>query len=389
MASKTTPENTLGQLLICLRMSKLHYVVKETPYSAFVTIRKKFVKSSNKDVFESENVVKGSTNEQAEFAELERENFHQKQKLKELGTECAMLQFEKEELGIKLEAVEKQNVALEDQIEVEMGKNRELFKENEKLRNANKDISEKSMKTENKSLESARKLENLKKSLKELDDKVLVMEHILKNRGLEIYSLRNELDTFQAANVIDCENCDDKKETVSLDEIMTESELCKETTSVRHVTCDQCEFIVDNEECLRLHMKETHEVKCETCDEIFAGLKKLRSHMCRVQIKDPEYFDIYMKNWYRRGDCIPVFSKRLKKELIILHSENCWEGENFCSDIPENVDTTVKSVLDENEIIHTAAMRKNGAVRKDGSICWLELLGLLQTHLPNYSTILC
>ena len=138
----------------------------------------------------------------------------------------------------------------------------------------------------------------------------------------------------------------------------------------------------------KMHMKETHRVKCETCDEIFAGIKKLRSHLCRVQIKDPEYFDIYMKNWYRRGDCIPVFSKRLKKELIILHSENCWEGENFCSDIPENFDTTVQSVLDENEIIHTAAMRKNGAVRKDGSICWLELLSLLQTHLPNYSTIL-
>ena len=66
-------------------------------------------------------------------------------------------------------------------------------------------------------------------------------------------------------------------------------------------------------------MKETHEVKCEACSETFAGSKKLKNHMCKVQIEDPEYFDIYMKNWYRRGDCIPVFSKRLKKELIILH----------------------------------------------------------------------
>ena len=159
--AKITPENTLGQLLICLRMSKLHYVVKETPYSAFVTIRKKFVKSCNNDVFESENVVKGIDDNSKILA---KENCQQKQKIKELKTECAMLQFEKEELEIKLEAVEKQNDTLEDQIEVQMARNRELVNDNEKLHNEN-----------NAKLREAQKL------IKDKCDKVDILEHTVSN----------------------------------------------------------------------------------------------------------------------------------------------------------------------------------------------------------------
>ena len=39
-------------------MSKLNYIINETPYSAYVTIRKKFVKSVAGDMFEGENVEK-------------------------------------------------------------------------------------------------------------------------------------------------------------------------------------------------------------------------------------------------------------------------------------------------------------------------------------------
>ena len=48
-------ENVFGQVLICLRMSKLDYMVKETPYSAYVTIRKKFIKSVDENMIEMGN----------------------------------------------------------------------------------------------------------------------------------------------------------------------------------------------------------------------------------------------------------------------------------------------------------------------------------------------
>ena len=38
-------EMACGQILFSLKTSKLNYMVKETPFSAYVTIRKKFVKN--------------------------------------------------------------------------------------------------------------------------------------------------------------------------------------------------------------------------------------------------------------------------------------------------------------------------------------------------------
>ena len=45
MVGPVKAENVFGQVMICLRMSKLDYLVKEMPYSAYATIRKKFIKS--------------------------------------------------------------------------------------------------------------------------------------------------------------------------------------------------------------------------------------------------------------------------------------------------------------------------------------------------------
>ena len=58
---KVKADNLFGQVMICLRMSKLDYLVNETPYSAYVTIRKKFVKSLDHEVIEEEYVNKTNT----------------------------------------------------------------------------------------------------------------------------------------------------------------------------------------------------------------------------------------------------------------------------------------------------------------------------------------
>ena len=86
--------------------------------------------------------------------------------------------------------------------------------------------------------------------------------------------------------------------------------------------------------------------------------------------------DMYVNNWFKRNACIPVFSKRLKKEIVILHSEICWEQQNFCSEIPANFNVSEKSILDENGLLHGPA-KKSESVREDGSICWLAVQGLM------------
>ena len=92
---------------------------------------------------------------------------------------------------------------------------------------------------------------------------------------------------------------------------------------------------------------------------------------------------MYVKNWFRRGDCIPVFSRRMKKEIVLLHSDNCWEGGNFCSDLPENFDSDEKSILDDSGLLHGPA-RKSDSVRIDGSICWLAVQGLMRNKMDWY-----
>ena len=94
---------------------------------------------------------------------------------------------------------------------------------------------------------------------------------------------------------------------------------------------------------------------------------------------------MYMKSWYVRNDCIRVFSRRLKKEIILLHSEHCWEKENFCSEMPGNFDQKEKSILDENNLLHVPA-KKSETVRKDGSICWLALRGTMD-KLTDYKIL--
>ena len=54
MIGKNSSEFACGQVLYSIKMSKLDYLVKETPYSMYVTIRKKFVKGHTDT--DSENV---------------------------------------------------------------------------------------------------------------------------------------------------------------------------------------------------------------------------------------------------------------------------------------------------------------------------------------------
>ena len=135
MAVKGTAENKFGQVLICLRMSKLNYVVKETPYSAYVTIRKKFVKSYIGELLEEEFV---GIDEKADKAA--NDSTCLKQKVLNLEKECGMLRYEAEEFEMKYKALESEKVDLDDHIEELLNQKRDLNKDNENLCDDNKKL---------------------------------------------------------------------------------------------------------------------------------------------------------------------------------------------------------------------------------------------------------
>ena len=106
--------------------------------------------------------------------------------------------------------------------------------------------------------------------------------------------------------------------------------------------------------------------------------KTLDKHVCRIQIYNPEYFDMYMKNWYIKNACIPVFSRKYKKEMILLHSEHCW-------DLPLNIDRKKLSYLDSSGLFHVPA-KKSSTLMEDNSINWIGLR-CVKGKLVDYQVI--
>ena len=130
MGGKVTAETRFGQLMIFLRESKLNFVVKETPYSAELTIRKKFLKNVSENAFENENVE----NIEYKFKQVEHDNSLLRNKVNILEKECGLVKFELEGLEVKFKALVEEKEVLEDKLEDSYSESRELCKINEKLK---------------------------------------------------------------------------------------------------------------------------------------------------------------------------------------------------------------------------------------------------------------
>ena len=108
MAGDSTPHNACGQIPFSLKMTKLNYVVKETPFSAYIKIRKKFIQSSF--VPQPDVAIEKVTAAENELIFLNEKN-------RDLETKLALITFELEETQVKNEALDKENGRLEENIE--------------------------------------------------------------------------------------------------------------------------------------------------------------------------------------------------------------------------------------------------------------------------------
>ena len=99
-----------NQVLRVVKESQLNYLVNETPYSAHVTIRKKFVKYR-----ESEGTFAVNDFPLSDLA-LRQENISLLQKSKGLESDNGASKLKIEELELKLEEVTKSNSKLEEKL---------------------------------------------------------------------------------------------------------------------------------------------------------------------------------------------------------------------------------------------------------------------------------
>ena len=129
MVGENSTDFACGQIMYCLKKSKLNYVVKETPYSAYVTIRKSFIKGSEENTADKDDAIKALDN-QSQLNSLKDKN-------KDLETRIAMAKVEFEEMEIKIESLEEDNSKSDDRIDEFLKSERILNSEIKSLKEVN------------------------------------------------------------------------------------------------------------------------------------------------------------------------------------------------------------------------------------------------------------
>ena len=368
MVGENSPEFASGKILYGLKMSKLNYVVKETPYSAYITIRKTFIKddtavgNTNSDDFHTLNSDK----------DIELNNLKGRTKDLETLLELAKVNFEEIELGKEL--MVKKLSAQDDEIESFLQTEKELkeqikvlAKDNEDMRSNidqdEKDIEELELMKEHlesdksdlndKIEELCREIFDLKQSglgngnldntkaieqklfktqdkLMEASENILILEATLENKEFENNSLRNKLiSETERSNT--CENSDARTKTKTESEVHISHNTDDSVPSTSK--CGECDYESDDEIDMKFHAKSKHngDFKCTVCDIDLKSGSRLKTHMCRVPILNPSYGSLYLRSWYDANGCTPIYCSKNNSEIAWLHHSDCTDDTNPCA----------------------------------------------------------
>ena len=171
---------------------------------------------------------------------------------------------------------------------------------------------------------------NLKHELEsriELEENVIILENALECRDQKVNYLEEELKKKEKETSLSysddnlpstskCGNCEDTTSKVKQYKCVecdflnaSEVSLDLRMTEEHGFDCEMCDFRTTSEENMKNHRTDKHAVRCNFCGETFIGTNKLKNHMCKIKISNPEYWDLYMKDWYIRKSCIPIFSR--------------------------------------------------------------------------------
>jgi len=227
MTSENSANFACGQILFSLKSSQLNYIVKETPYSAYITIRKKFLKSFEQS--EANIVNRIMTREQADrdlkehTKQVERENLNLRERNIEVERDLALMRIELEEMETKNHDLLDKNSDIEDKIE-------DLYRETSHIEQLNQEIDN-------------LKCENLKVKT-ECEDADMMKNNLhsrLVDSEKEIYKLNNflqqcelEMKRLEASSAEKCNDCEKRSESLNA--------LEKHVVSQHEPSSDDCEY---------------------------------------------------------------------------------------------------------------------------------------------------
>ena len=388
MVGEKSAEFACGQVLFSLKLSQLNYVVKETPYSVYITLRKSFIREANESL---NTIVTNDTSESMhaesvdevrnKLKEVEKENDNLRQRITDNVKDIGMLEVENEELEVKNKKLETGNIDLGDKME-------EMYKEIRHLEqnNSQDEMERVSAKFKNEIGGLEKKLEQNQKMLKDATDTVDILESTLNNKSIEIDKLNAEILSVRRQG-LSCTLCEFKCETeVDLTKHILKShehvsEICETNANAKctpieddipstsncgsckypsesnkdmkmHVNskhkfllCDQCDFKTENRDNPDTHTLFEHNFTCSVCISRFRSADKLESHICKLDVDNPSFASLYTRGWFDLQGCNPVNCQKLDQQVVILHCEQCIKNEKSCCWAPYDLKIKTDEVL--------------------------------------------
>ena len=250
---------------------------------------------------------------------LRKENSELKDKLNDLKTSNALIQVENEELEDKTKSLDRDIICLEDKLE-------EAYLESRNVKGVVNKIT-----VDNKKL-----IETLSDQ-KDLEENILILEHVVESKDQQIYNLEQEIKGMEETDDLKVLTEKDPKKKESnetrinfsiLDEDLPSTSKCgtcdftsndqnnleehREQHSIDsevfEFICSRCDYETNDKEDLSKHYEVQHSIfSCKVCHMTIRAEAKLQTHLCRVLVKNPTHQSLYSKSWYDANGCSPIF----------------------------------------------------------------------------------
>ena len=104
------------------------------------------------------------------------------------------------------------------------------------------------------------------------------------------------------------------------------------------------------------------------CELKFKTSDAFEKHTFKINIKNAELKQYYLKKWVLTHGCTGIFSKHEQKEIAILHNKKCWTHVCPCRELP-GWKSLGEILSDADGILH--AGREH--LIKNGEVHWSDL----------------
>ena len=113
-----------------------------------------------------------------------------------------------------------------------------------------------------------------------------------------------------------------------------ESDIEMHMKSSHEFNCNLCNFQTDMKDKFDTHELFEHNFPCSECLNIFRTPIKLKDHICKLEVINPEFGSFYIKNWLDGNGCNAIYCSEQGQELAILHCQKCVSNQKKCGWTP-------------------------------------------------------